>query len=400
MLTDTVIRRLKNEKERYYKLDSDGLYILVNSNGKKVWTVRYWIDHETHQMTLGEYPYISLADARAKRDEIKRNARYEKAVAQSPKETTFGELARTWYLLKEPKLSKSTRALYELRFRYLDPLSSRPLSEITREELLNVLSDLQKEHPVETIRRIAGIISMIMEYALITRKIQFDPSSHLKMELQQHVSRPMPAATHESDIRKLMAAIDTIDSLVIQSAIKLIAYTFVRSGEACLARWDEFDFDKRIWAVPAEHTKTKLEHLVPLSLQVIDTLKALRLRVGGAGYVFPSRNQGKHLMPTTLAREMAKLQSLPKDIRPIPTVVHGFRATASTVLNEHGWNRDAIEMQLGHFERNRVRAAYNRAQYIDVRTEMMQWYADYLDSIKAGKSMPYLKQLVRSRTTI
>ena len=387
MLTDTIIKRLKAENKRYYKLDDDGLYILVCPNRKKIWIVRYWLDNKTHQTTIGEYPYLGLSEARAKRDEIKRSARYEKKAAEIPKQTTFGELARVWYQLKVPKLSKSTRALYELRFRYLAPLSSRPLSAITREELLGVLRDLQEVHPIETVRRIAGIISMVMEYALITRKIQYDPSSHLKLELQEHVSKPMPAATHESDIRKLLIAIDTIDSLVIRSAINLIAYTFVRSGEACLARWDEFDFEKKVWEVPAEHTKTKLDHLVPLSTQTIEMLKALQLRVGGKGYVFPSRNKGKHLMPTTLAREMSKLQSLPEDIRPIPTVVHGFRATASTVLNENQWNRDAIEMQLGHFERNRVRAAYNRAQYIDIRTEMMQWYADYLDMTKLGNNV-------------
>ena len=387
MLTDTVIRRLKIKDKRYYKLDSDGLYLLVCPNGKKIWTVRYWLDQVTHQVTIVEYPYMSISEARAKRDAIKQKARFEQKVAQRPKETTFGELARTWYRLKEPKLSRSTRYLYDIRFRYLAPLSSRPLSEITREELLKLLNDLQKDHPIETIRRVASIISMVMGYALILRKIKYDPSSHLKMELQVHVSKPMPAATNESDIRKVLIAIDTIDSLVIRSAIKLIAYTFVRSGEACFAKWDEFDFEKKVWVVPEEHAKNKLAHLVPLSKQAIETLEALRLRVGEKGYVFPSRNKGKHLFPATLSREMIKLQELPIAIRPIHTVIHGFRSTASTVLNEHQWNRDAIELQLGHVEHNRVRAAYNRAQYIGIRTKMMQWYADYLDMIKAGNML-------------
>jgi len=122
-------------------------------------------------------------------------------------------------------------------------------------------------------------------------------------------------------------------------------------------------------------------------------LDTLRRRFGGKGHIFPSRNRGKLVIPSTLSREMVKLQSLPREARPIPTVVHGFRATASTVLNEHQWNRDVIEAQLGHFERNKSRRAYNRAEYLPIRIPMMQWYADYLDSLRDGRSEPEMPDL-------
>lgn len=388
MLTDTAIKRLKLGETRYLILDGNGLYLLVCPNGRKVWTVRYWIDKKLHQLTIGDYPMMGLAEARAERDEIKNDARYEKKVA-APMGLTFGEFAREWYeKRKRPKLSKSAQALYDLRFRYLDPLMARPLTEITREEIVDTLHKLSEQHPAETVRRTGGIVSMVMGYALATRKIPYDPSSQLGLELPIHVSKPMPAATHASEIGVLMRALESIDSLVLRSAILLIAYTFVRSGEACLARWEEVDLKQGLWSVPAEHTKTKLDHLVPLSRQAVEILETLRLRFGSTGHIFRSRNQGKLIIPSTLSREMQKLQSLPREVRPIPTVVHGFRATASTVLNEHQWNRDVIEAQLGHFERNKSRRAYNRAEYLPIRISMMQWYADYLDALRDGRPKP------------
>lgn len=395
MLTDTAIRRLKLRESRYLTLDGNGLYLLVCPNGRKIWTVRYWIDKKLHQLRIGDYPMMGLAEARAERDEIKNDARYEKKVA-APMGLTFGEFAREWYeKRKRPKLSKSAQALYDLRFRYLDSLMARPLTGITREEIVDTLHKLSEQHPAETVRRTGGIVSMIMGYALATKKIPYDPSSQLGLELAVHVSRPMPAATHAPEIGVLMRALESIDSLVLRSAIQLIAYTFVRSGEACLARWDEIDLKEGLWSVPAEHTKTKLDHLVPLSRQAVAILDTLRRRFGGKGHIFPSRNRGKLVIPSTLSREMVKLQSLPREARPIPTVVHGFRATASTVLNEHQWNRDVIEAQLGHFERNKSRRAYNRAEYLPVRIPMMQWYADYLDSLRDGRSEPEMPDFMR-----
>ena len=326
---------------------------------------------------------MSIAEARQERD--KRKAQIYNGRPQEDL-MTFGQLADMW--LKKMSTSdavETTLYTYKLRIRYLHSLASRPVAELKPDELVQVLMKLGETKPTDTVTRTSRLLKQILDFAVNLGKIQLNPAQNVSKALPVYQEQHFAAATTDADVGKLMRALEFVEPFICRAALKFIAYTFVRSGELREARWKEINFEKAEWIIPANHTKLRREHIVPLSHQALAILEDLRKRTRTAteAYIISSTRTSASLGKVTLMNALAALQlSLTKDVRPIKTTVHGFRSTASTLLHEAGFEHLVIERQLAHVPRDRVAAAYNRSEYLDKRREMMQWYADHLDKLR------------------
>ena len=391
-LTATVIERAKPEEKQYYLPDFDGLYICVYPSGKKTWIVRWWKDGREHQKTVGIFPQVTLVMARQRRDNLKAVERYD---APDLNELTLDELHDQWIReIIRPNVAEKTLSNIELRYRNLSALGPLPLSQVTRERIIEVMNQCAQEKSADTVKRSVAVLHRLLDYAIDLGKITLNPAVRLDNAvpiLKSWKAGHFAAALSHEEVGRLLRAIEHIRSFEVRQALKFIAYTFVRSGELRQAKWPEINFAEKLWTIPADHTKLRREQLVPLSLQAIDILESLRGRAGKTerGYIFtPSRN-GRIMSKTTMLLAMQSLRGeLTGEQAPPPATVHGFRATASTILHEAEFDHLVIERQLAHVDRNSVSAAYNRAEYLSARRAMMQWYADALDALRDQKPLP------------
>lgn len=385
-LTDIAVRNAK-AKDKPYKLnDSSGLYLYITVKNTKYWRLKYRYAGKEKLLSLGVYPIIGLSEARVKALEAKQQLTNNIDPSQFKKElkqkhlveisNSFEVVANEWHhsRLEKWKPKHAVNILRRLKNDIFPALGHKSISEIKAPELLRVLRIIESRGAIDIAHRTLQICGQIFRYGIVTgrndRDIAADLKGALKTRKQENYSR-----LEEQELPEFLEKLENYDGdLQTKLALKLTLLTFVRTGEARGARWEEFDFDKKEWRIPATRMKMGEAHIVPLSIQAITVLKDLQLITGNKEYLFPNRNR-----PITFISENTMLYALYRLGYHSRATVHGFRATASTILNENGFKPDVIERQLAHSERNKVRASYNHAQYLPERREMMQWWGNYLD---------------------
>lgn len=378
-LTELEIRKLRPKDKKYTVCDGRNLYLTVFVSGVKTWHIRSHTKAGDFKKTIGNYPQISLKDARRIRDELSLRS----GIGTDSSGITFEELAKEWFNRKMLGVfSEGHTDKVELRLNnYIIPqIGDKYARSISSAEVLKLLNIHVDEGRVETAHRLLGIIGQIFRYGIVTQRLENDPTYALRGALPARSNVHFASITKPEEIGALMRSIQCyVGGVIIKYAMLLSAYPFCRPNEIRKAVWAEFDFNERMWRIPPERMKANRPHLVPLSNQTIALLQKLEEFTGTGEFLFPSmRSPGKPISDGII--NMA-LRSMGYDNKVM--VAHGFRSMASTRLNESGlWSSDAIERQLAHAPDNSPRSAYNYAQYIPERVKMMQWWADYLDKLK------------------
>ncbi|MCG9054666.1 tyrosine-type recombinase/integrase [Laribacter hongkongensis] len=386
-LTDTACRSAKPaDGDKPIKLsDGLGLHLLVNTTGK-YWRLAYRFGGKQKTLALGVYPAVSLKDARERRDEARKllaanidpseARKAQKAAGSLNAANSFEVIAREWHGKFLPTWTTSHADKIMRRFeRDVFPwLGSRPVAEIDAPALLAVLRRIESRGAIETAHRAMQSAGQVFRYAIATGRAQRNPAADLVGALAPAIKQSFPTITDPTRIAELLRAIDGYQgTLPTLCALRLAPLVFVRPGELRKAEWSEIDLDGATWIIPAERMKMREKHVVPLSEQAVAILRELHPLTGGGRYVFPgARTNGRPMSENTVNAALRRL-GYDKDTM----TGHGFRHMASTLLNEQGWNRDAIERQMAHAERNQVRAVYNYAEYLPERRKMMQAWADY-----------------------
>ena len=389
-LSEARIRAAK-PKEKPYKLrDGRGLYLLVNPTGARLWRLRFRQPGRESMISLGAYPDVSLKIARDRREEARKaiaagvDPAAQRRAERVGHENTFQVIALEW--LTKRKFAAKTRTKAEWTFNDLlfPHIGSRPIASITAPDMLRVLRTIEDRGKHETAHRTKQRASQVFRYAIATGRAERDPTADLRGALAPIIVTNRAALTDPKDVGGLLRSIDNyIGQPATEYALKLAPYVFARPIELRAAEWTEFDLEKAEWRIPAARMKMNELHIVPLSKQAVDILRMLQPHTGAGRYLFPGlRTPTRPISENTLNAALRRL-GYSKD----QMTTHGFRAMASTLLNEQGWHPDVIELQLAHAERNEVRAAYNRAQRLDERRKMMQAWADYLDGLRRGSNV-------------
>jgi len=396
-LTDLVIRRLKPQAKVKKYADGHGLCFVVSPAGGRWWEYRFNYDGKPRVLSLGQYPVVSLAEAREKHLAARKQldagidpAAEKKAakVAKIEAALTF-ERAAVAFLESRREHGYEGRAtddiLGRLQKHIFPALGARPLVEITAPEILAALLAIKRRGIQETAKRCRQYVSQIFQYAIVKGLADRNPAADLQ---GIHELRKTGPVRHQRTVKtpaelgRLLLALESISHTMAGKALDLAAYVFVRAGELAGARWAEVDLASGFWRIPPERMKMKGAHLVPLASQVKKRLEALKELTGGGPCLFPALTGGQAPMnPESLRRALDRLGFGPGAL--ISCTTHGFKAAASTFLREQGFNPAWIEIQLAHGERNKVVAAYNHADYIAQRQVMMQSWADYLDELRA-----------------
>lgn len=391
LLTDVKCRNAKCSKNlTVSKLhDGGGLYLWTFPNGKKYWRLRFWQDGSEKSLAIGPYPQIGLGAARKKRDSIQSQRtqgidpsaarKAEKQAKLVARAGSFEIVALEWFEKQRHTWVASHVQDIERRLRgnILPVLGARPIHQIEAPELLAAIRKIEARGSYDLAHRVLQVCGQVFRYGIATGMCSRDLSRDLRGALTPHVKQHQ-AAVRPEELPALVRAIsgyDRLGSSQVRLALQLLMLTFVRTGELIGATWDEFDLENAVWCIPAERMKMRAEHIVPLATQTIAKLAELKPLSGYSRFILPGRNAAKTLSNGAMLMALKRLGYAGK------MTGHGFRAVASTVLNEQGFRSDVIERQLAHCERNAVRGAYNRAEYLKERKRMMQWWADYVESI-------------------
>ncbi|MES1927287.1 integrase arm-type DNA-binding domain-containing protein [Salinisphaera sp. T31B1] len=397
-LTAVQVKQAKPRKKQYKLSDSGGLYLLVRPNGGRYWRLKYRFHGKEKTLAFGTAEDVSLADARSKRNEARKQLvdgndpmelkRRVQETAKARQANAFETIGREWHEHKRPRWSEkhATKVIRSIENDVFPALGSRPVAEITPPEVLRVIRKIEERDALDYSHRVLQRIGMVFRYAIVTGKATYNPASDLKGALKTRKAQHH-AALSRDELPAFLQALDAYDGHVItRYGLQLVGLTFLRTGELRAARWTEIDIERAEWRIPPERMKLGDEHIVPLSEQAIKLFEALSEITGRYEYVFTGRNST--LRPMS---ENTLLYALYRMGYKRQATVHGFRATASTILNESGFNRDAIERQLAHAEGNKVRAAYHRSEYLKERRQMMQWWGDYLDDLKRGSKITSMR---------
>jgi integrase len=396
-LTDTAVRSAKyvvDASKKQTLSDSGGLYLELAPAGGKWWRLAYRFSGKRKLLSLGTYPAVSLADARDRRDAAKKilargidpsaHRQAEKREALGRAANTFEAVAKEWYGKQSHTWvpHHASDVLRRLESNLFPEIGDKPIAEITAPVLLSAVRKIEHRGAYDLAHRVLQVASQIFRYGVATGRCERDPAPDLRGALTPHKKRNQAAVTPD-ELPELLRGIDTyypkLGDKMTGLALRLLAMTFVRTGELIGATWDEIDLDGAVWIVPAERMKMRTEHVVPLSRQAVAVLRELQSIGGGSRYVLPGRNPDKFMSNNTMLFALYRLGYKGK------MTGHGFRSVASTVLNESGrFRADVIERQLAHCERNDVRGAYNRAEYLRERRKMMQHWSDTLDALMKG----------------
>jgi integrase len=395
MLTTTAIRNAKPQRTQYKITDGGGLFILIAPSGGKWWRLKYRHGGREKLLSLGTFPDTSLAEARDRRDSARKvladgadpseQRKAEKREAVGRAINSFEAVAREWYgkqaTLWTPK--HSADVLRRLEGNLFPQLGALPISEIDAPALLAAVRTVESRGAHDLAHRMIGVAGQVFRYAIACGRCKRDPSRDLRGALTPHKPRNQHAIKQD-ELPALLSAIDgypAVGEKQTALALRLLCLTFVRTAELIGAEWAEIaDLEGKAptWIIPAERMKMKLEHMVPLSWQAVAILRELRAIAGDSRYILPGRNRDKPISNNTLLFALYRLGYKGK------MTGHGFRAVASSLLNETGYRPDVIERQLAHKERNKTRASYNRAEYLPERRAMMQRWADTVDQLAKG----------------
>jgi integrase len=395
-LNHTALQALKPKDKAYSVTDRDGLFIDVLTTGAMVWRFKYYLNGKREKVTIGRYPEIGLAKARELRDEAARLLALGKSPAKSKQESkvkmkleaaraaTFEKLGERWFA--EDVATKSEGWSYSVRnwlkSDIYPAIGGKDPREITEEDIDSILGKIIKRGSPSSANKVRSICSQVFEYGIEKRELAINPVARIKPaktpETQSH------RALGVKEIAPFLLALEKVDTRPINRlAIQILMLTFTRKDELRLAKWEEFDLESGLWEIPAHRMKMRDAHRVYLSRQVIALLEQLRPLSGSSEYLLPNFSvKTKPIGHTTINTVIDRLE-----INGARFVPHGFRATASSILNEAGFRHDVIERQLAHKERNKIRATYNQAEYAHERREMLQWWADYVDSLRQGSNV-------------
>ena len=397
-LTSTQIKNAQ-PKEKPYKLsDGGGMYLLVKPNGM-YWRMDYRLNKKRKTLAIGVYPEVSLKKAREEREkareiiasgndplEVKKEVK-QQSIEQS--ENSFKQVALRWHKGRSEQWSKdhSRRILSSFEKRTFPYIGNMPISKVTPQDILKLLRKMESEGLGESTRRLKESIQRVFTFAIVEGLITQNPASNLEQAL-----KPQAKVEHQSFIkeRELPAFLKTLEQYdghpVTLLALKLTMLTMVRTNELRYAKWSEIDWSKKEWHIPAERMKMKEAHIVPLSKQALEILEEVKQYNRLGELIFEGiTNARKPISQNTMIFAMYRMGYQSR------ATVHGFRSTASTILNEAGFRSDIIERQLAHGDKNKIRAAYNHAQYLPERKDMLQWYANKLDALRKEENVVFGK---------
>jgi integrase len=410
-LSDTRIRAAKPRDKTYKLFDTEGLFLVINKNGGRWWRLRYRYAGTEKLLSVGTYPDTSLALAREKRDAIHKqlaagidpsaHRRSAKAALVDARRNTFESIARDWHTAFRKQWSEhhAERILQRLQDNVFPWMGAKAIAEISSKDIVGCLTRCRDRGAIDTARRLLQIIKAVFAWAVTHERVTASPAAHIS----PRTILPAIDVAHRAAIKDpaqfglLLRAIDAYQgSFIVKSALQLLALVFVRPGELRHARWEEISFEAKEWRIPAERMKMREHHIVPLSRQAMEILREVQPLTGadGRGYIFPSNRNASRPMSENTLNVAVRGCGFSKEQH----CSHGFRGTASTLLNEQGWHRDAIERQLAHGERDKVRGSYNSAEHLPERRKMMQAWADYLTVLKAGGNVVPLKDASRRRS--
>jgi integrase len=392
-LSDLRVRGAKPHEKDYKLSDGYGLFLLVTKTGGKLWRFQYRFGGKQKLLALGNYPAVSLADARERREEARKllandvdpgEVRKAQKAAHEKEEDSFEVIGREWHEKFSANWSPSHSAttIRRLEADVFPVIGSRPIGDITAPELLKMLRRIESRGALETAHRIRTICGQVLRYAVATGRAERDCAADLKGALPPYKKGHLAAITDPKKVTDLLRAIDGYEgSFVVKCALQLAPLFFVRPGEFRQAEWAEFDFEKAEWNIPGERMKMGEPHLVPLSNQAISILNNLHALTGEGRYLFPSYRSVARPMSNNAVNAALRRMGFDKD----EMTGHGFRAMARTILDEVlQFRPDFIEHQLAHAVKDPNGRAYNRTPHLAERRKMMQTWADYLDGLKAG----------------
>jgi len=400
-LTETAIRSAKPATKARKLADAGGLYLLLPPTGSKWWRWDYRFSGKRQTLSMGVYPDVSLKQARERRDEARKQLaeginpasirKHTKRTRAEASANSFEAIAREWFAKHTTswKPSHSDKVLRRFERDVFPWIGNRPISVITAPDLLAVLRRIESRGAGDTAHRARQDCGQVFRYAVATGRAERDPTADLRGALAPVKGSHFPSITEPKAVGALMREIAGYEGLfATKCALRLAPLVFVRPGELRQAEWAEIDLDKSEWRIPASKMKMGKPHLVPLAQQAVEILRELKPLTGEGKYVFPSvRTAARPMSNATLTAALRRLGYTKDQMTP-----HGFRSMASTILNEQGWNRDVIERQLAHSERDGVRAAYNYAEHLPERRKMMQAWADFLDSLAVGATVIPLRR--------
>lgn len=391
-LTNTAIVNAKPRAKPYKLADGEGLFLFVTPAGGKLWRMKYRFGGKEKLLSFGAYPIVSLADARRRKIDARRllaegtdpsAAKREEKIRSAVEALTFATVAEEWFAKWKAPLAKVTVTHTRHRLdRFLFPdLGTCAIREIGPRQVLDALRKVEGDGHAHSARRALQTCGQVFRYAVASGYVDSDPTRDLRGVLTAETVTHQASITDPTEVAGLLRAIwDYRGAPTTAIALRLSAMFFVRPGELRHAEWAEVDLDAAEWRIAAAKMKMREKHIVPLARQAVELLQDLRKLTGSGRYLFPSERSTAYPMSENTITAALRRMGYSKD----EMCAHGFRSMASTLLNEQGWNRDAIERQLAHAERNSVRAAYNYAEFLPERRKMMQAYADHLDTLRLG----------------
>lgn len=398
-LTDTTVRNAKPGEKIARLFDGAGLYLELSPSGGKWWRLKYRFDGKEKRLSLGTYPDVSLKEARDRRDQARKQLaagtdpgetrKTEKAAKKAAALNTFEAVASAWLEKGADTWDDGTqeKARASLENHVYPRIGSKPIAAIRPADVRELVQAIEAGGARETAGRVFQRIRAIYRYAVAHELTDTDPTYPLKpAEILKRQTVKHRAALPEREVSQFLRLLNEYQGeAATRAALQLLVLTSVRPGELRGARWEEVDQDRALWRIPAERMKMKTEHTVPLSAQALALLSTLRPGPSATGLIFPSPfYPGKPISEGTLNSALARMGYKGT------ATAHGFRTLFSTCANEAGWNRDVIEKQLAHEDRDEVRAAYNRASWLPERTKLMQWWGDHLDALaKGAKVIPF-----------
>lgn len=406
-LTAAEIRALQPSQNETKLYDSQGLYLVVSSSGSKHWRMRYSYGGKERKLSFGRYPEVSLKDARRKRDEarivlaagadpsfVKKKAKIKASLAVA---NTFHSLAEEYIDTKMVREGAAEATVLKARWflTLLKPaIGSMPVTEVDPQMLLAPLKRLEARGTLETAKKCRSFASRVFRYGIWTGRCTVDVARDLQGALTSPKAKNYAAILEPAKFGALLRAIEDFDgSPITKFALRLLPHIYVRPGELRHAEWEEFDLNEFIWRIPPGKMKSRRKHDVPLSKQSVAVLRELQSLTGPDGFVFPALHTALRPMSENTVNAALRRMGFTKD----EMTAHGFRATASSLLNESGkWHPDAIERSLAHGESNAVRGAYHRGTHWTERVEMAQWWSNYLDELKAGADVIPMKRTRRA----
>lgn len=392
-LTNTEVQQAKPKDKEFNLADGDGLALRVKPNGSKLWIFNYYRPYTKKRtsLSLGTYPATTLAEARKKRAEAhkllakkidpKEHRDEQSRISEEAQGNTLEHIAAQWLEIKKTTITPNhaTDTWRSLKLHVFPNMGKMPLHKVTATKTIDTLKPVAAKGSLETIKRICQRLNEIMVYAVNTGIIENNPLTGIRQAFQQPAKQHLPTLKPDELPTLLRTLSNASIKYTTRCLIEWQLHTMVRPGEAAGTRWDEIDIEAATWHIPAERMKRKKDHIVPLTGQCLTLLELMQPISGRSAYVFPSdRDPRKHANPST-ANMALKRMGFDKKL-----VAHGMRSLASTILNEEGFDADVIEAALAHIGDNEVRNAYNRANYLDRRKPVMEWWSNHIEAAAVG----------------